>query len=833
MTVSIRVDAVFPGGFDTVKKEAAATDRELKAQIRERQRLLRLSAGLERDITKEEKAQLRELKEQISQRRRLNTLSKQLDRELAQGQKRQRGAAGSGGLPMAGIGGAAAIAAVAIGTTVKTTIELAREADQARATEQAFVNLSGSVEKARANQEAMERATRDLISEQEQQEIANQLLGMQLVDNAGQLETLVGGARRLGKEFRGLGTADAAEEFALLLSNMSYARLDQFGLSAGKVRERVNALKNSGMEAEAAFRTAVFEEMERTLARLGPEVATTTEKLDAMAGKYSELRVNAGEFASTFIEWTGLLDGAISGLDGWNLGLEKANVLLKTLSDVDFTPDVNTEKLENLAEGINDIFSSPVRASAEAFESLGEGEGVIKSLRDAWQVYGDAVAKATNATIDLATADEDLKKAAEEAAKGPDVTGGGGDKGGAGGDDSAAEEEKRRLERVRDIRRDAAREVLDIDAKANKDEAEARQKYFDDSLAAEQKYKVDLIKGRQDLKKEINKINADTTREAQRERDNADKEIKDSERQREKEQKFQRRREQIDEMADQRLFQYEIKQLGAEGDALAIQQARERRDIEQQAAGERKSLDAEQEQSRFDDSQQRLKDSASARIAEIKRAGAEEKQARIDDLRETETAEKESLTKRIDELKTYREDKLDNIDESRIEALDKLADELTQSKDLTRKELEELKPVVAKIGKETGYEYGENFTEALKEAIKKDDLVRHFTGDFTGRSFGKTSAVGTPNSLAGFATGGDFTVGGSGGTDSQLVAFRATPGERVTVTPPGQGQGRGNITITQQFNNPMFGQNVSQREVMRWIEDANQKLLASLSEMLE
>lgn len=38
----------------------------------------------------------------------------------------------------------------------------------------------------------------------------------------------------------------------------------------------------------------------------------------------------------------------------------------------------------------------------------------------------------------------------------------------------------------------------------------------------------------------------------------------------------------------------------------------------------------------------------------------------------------------------------------------------------------------------------------------------------------------------GFAFGGDFTVGGSGGTDSQMVAFRATPGERVSVRTPTQ-----------------------------------------------
>jgi len=39
---------------------------------------------------------------------------------------------------------------------------------------------------------------------------------------------------------------------------------------------------------------------------------------------------------------------------------------------------------------------------------------------------------------------------------------------------------------------------------------------------------------------------------------------------------------------------------------------------------------------------------------------------------------------------------------------------------------------------------------------------------------------------AGFANGGNFTVGGSGGTDSQNVAFRATPGEEVTIETPSQ-----------------------------------------------
>lgn len=41
----------------------------------------------------------------------------------------------------------------------------------------------------------------------------------------------------------------------------------------------------------------------------------------------------------------------------------------------------------------------------------------------------------------------------------------------------------------------------------------------------------------------------------------------------------------------------------------------------------------------------------------------------------------------------------------------------------------------------------------------------------------------------GFRTGGTMTVGGSGGPDSQLVAFRATPGEQVQVNTPAQARG--------------------------------------------
>src|SRR5690606_25268077 len=66
-----------------------------------------------------------------------------------------------------------------------------------------------------------------------------------------------------------------------------------------------------------------------------------------------------------------------------------------------------------------------------------------------------------------------------------------------------------------------------------------------------------------------------------------------------------------------------------------------------------------------------------------------------------------------------------------------------------------------------------------------------------GRSglFGGGFLQGLVGSLLGFKDGGSFTVGGTGGTDSQLVAFRATPGEMVDVRKGNQARGGGALDI--------------------------------------
>lgn len=91
-------------------------------------------------------------------------------------------------------------------------------------------------------------------------------------------------------------------------------------------------------------------------------------------------------------------------------------------------------------------------------------------------------------------------------------------------------------------------------------------------------------------------------------------------------------------------------------------------------------------------------------------------------------------------------------------------------------------------------------------------LLRRMAADFAASSIlrGLSTLIPGPvgnflkSALPGFQHGGRFTVGGSGGPDSQLVAFRATPGEPVAVGDRFVGRNNGGgSTINQNFNFPL------------------------------
>lgn len=67
---------------------------------------------------------------------------------------------------------------------------------------------------------------------------------------------------------------------------------------------------------------------------------------------------------------------------------------------------------------------------------------------------------------------------------------------------------------------------------------------------------------------------------------------------------------------------------------------------------------------------------------------------------------------------------------------------------------------------------------------------------------GGGGAVGPPLNILPFAEGGDHVVGGTGGIDSQLVAMRATPGEKVSVSRQGDGKRNSGMNVTFNITTP-------------------------------
>lgn len=101
-------------------------------------------------------------------------------------------------------------------------------------------------------------------------------------------------------------------------------------------------------------------------------------------------------------------------------------------------------------------------------------------------------------------------------------------------------------------------------------------------------------------------------------------------------------------------------------------------------------------------------------------------------------------------------------------------------------------------------------------------------GATAGASAGSGSAMSA--FFPGFATGGEFKVGGSGGTDSQLVAFRASPDETVSVRRPDQMQASGatinnNVTVN---GNP---DGATLMALKRALADNSRATIAQIAEM--
>ncbi len=85
--------------------------------------------------------------------------------------------------------------------------------------------------------------------------------------------------------------------------------------------------------------------------------------------------------------------------------------------------------------------------------------------------------------------------------------------------------------------------------------------------------------------------------------------------------------------------------------------------------------------------------------------------------------------------------------------------------------------------------------------------------------------------LTGFASGGTIMPGGTGGIDSQVVAFRKSPNERVDITKPGQSLGgAGTVVINQTF--PISGA-ITSADVQAMVQQGAASAVREVRDSLE
>ena len=648
-------------------------------------------------------------------------------------------------------------------------------AEQGEAVERAFTNLSGGVKQAAENMEAMQDATRGLISETQQQQIANQLLGMNLVTTAGELEKTVEVSRRLGKEFRGIGAAEAANEFALMISNMSVARLDTFGISSGAVRTRIDELMASakGMTREQAFFQAVMEEADKTLERLGPEIKTTSDRVAELGARWADFQEATGQ----------LITGEQVGF--WDAVVETATVFVEKLTDGAEAWQGIFDRVGAIADSINlnlipaseNYLGIITRITNQWFPQLGLLNMLADTIGASAAEAGQRISEETQETgeqakeqvkeIEQETGDDLLGLKHEFARETLDIQ--------KETDDQLADEVKSFAKETENLEEDHAETIADI----RKQSAKSLSKIQSD-------LQKDLAKEDKDLKKELAKLEQDQGKRVAEFQEKAGKE-----------EKQQRKLERIDALADARLFQFELGQLAAEGEGNAIKAALERRAIEEEIAKEKAGVEQEIEEDKREETLQSMRGEGEERRAQLQ-ADAQERQAILQERNQEEVAglnerlaeeiaaENESFSERKTDLKEHYDERVAEIREGEAKAVAEIAQALTETEGITTEKLAQLTPIARAIGEDTG----EQFAAGIIEGYRKNQDIEQL---LSGAKKGGIQPVSAEQRAAiGQLSGGIATFQNEGFvTGSVGIAHRG----EVVLNPAGGSLGGGTIQI--------------------------------------
>ena len=228
---------------------------------------------------------------------------KGLDKGFKKSQQKSKGFFSSFGGVMKGalstaLGfGIFSIAQKGIGMVVSGITDLVMEAPKIEAVSNTFANLADSIgESADAMLGDLQLASRGMVSDFDLMQATNRFMSMGLADTSESAAELTEVATQLASAM-GIDATTGMADFAAMLANQSIPRLDNFGISSGVVRERINELMESevGMTRETAFMTAVMESAEVTMGKIGEQGDSTAAGMARMKASSENLKAQIGE----------------------------------------------------------------------------------------------------------------------------------------------------------------------------------------------------------------------------------------------------------------------------------------------------------------------------------------------------------------------------------------------------------------------------------------------------------------------------------------------------------------------------------------------------------
>jgi len=212
-------------------------------------------------------------------------------------------------------------------------VELGKLGAQAEAAELRFERFAGGAEEAEEFLQAFATATDGTVDKMGAMSSAARLLQMGLVEDADEMETVAALATKLGDQTQ--GATDRIADFSALLANQSIPRLDNFGISSGRVRNRIEELQaaTADMSREEAFKIAVMEEGAKSLEKLGDTSELAQVKIDKVTAAVQDAKVGIGELLIGLVDTIGGVDEFAARIRRLPETISQVAMLTKAWSD--------------------------------------------------------------------------------------------------------------------------------------------------------------------------------------------------------------------------------------------------------------------------------------------------------------------------------------------------------------------------------------------------------------------------------------------------------------------------------------------------------------------